>query len=142
MSAVAVPDIALLEPGQELPVREFAADTTHLFLYNAVLWNAHRIHFDHPYATQVEGYPGLVMAGPQLGDWLHQCVTEWLGDRGRLQSVEYSNRRAAFVGDTLRSTGRVVAVDRENRQVTVAVSILNQNDEVLAPGTIVASIDG
>ena len=69
-------------------------------------------------------------------------MTEWLGDRGRLQSVEYSNRRAAFVGDTLRSTGRVVAVDRENRQVTVAVSILNQNDEVLAPGTIVASIYG
>ena len=33
-----------------------------------------------PYAKNVEGYPGLVIAGPMLGDWLHQCVEEWLGE--------------------------------------------------------------
>ena len=26
--------------------------------------NAHRIHYDHPYATEVEGYPGLLVHGP------------------------------------------------------------------------------
>ena len=26
--------------------------------------NAHRIHYDHPYATEVEGYPDLVVHGP------------------------------------------------------------------------------
>ena len=25
---------------------------------------AHRIHYDHPYATEVEGYPGLLVHGP------------------------------------------------------------------------------
>jgi len=138
MSTPAVPDIDTLEPGQLLPVREFHADTVHLFQYNAVLWNSHRIHFDYPYAREAEGSPALVMAGPQLGDWMHQCVTDWLGGKGRLCSMEYSNRRAAFVGDTLRSTGTVQAVDRSSGEVTIAVAIVNQNGEVLAPGTAVA----
>ena len=138
MSTPALPDIATLEPGQVLPEREFHADTVHLFQYNAVLWNSHRIHFDYPYAREAEGYPGLVMAGPQLGDWMHQCVTDWLGGAGRLRRMQYSNRRAAFVGDTLRSTGTVQTVDRTTGEITIAVTIVNQNGEVLAPGTATA----
>lgn len=141
MSRLASPDFDTLAAGQELPSREFAPDTIQLFLYNAVLWNAHKIHFDYPYATEVEGYPGLVMAGPLLGDWLHQCVVEWLGDNGRLVEMEYSNRRAAYIGDTLRSVGTIVALDRERRQVTIEVAIINQHDEVLAPGTAVAEFE-
>ena len=29
-----------------------------LFRYSAVTFNSHRIHYDHPYVTTVEGYPG------------------------------------------------------------------------------------
>jgi len=35
-----------------------------LFRYSACTFNAHRIHFDLPYAQQVEHYPGLVVHGP------------------------------------------------------------------------------
>jgi len=35
-----------------------------LFRYSAVTFNGHRIHYDHPYVTQTEGYPGLVVHGP------------------------------------------------------------------------------
>jgi 3-methylfumaryl-CoA hydratase len=35
-----------------------------LFRYSALTFNSHRIHYDFPYATQVEGYPGLVVQGP------------------------------------------------------------------------------
>jgi 3-methylfumaryl-CoA hydratase len=34
-----------------------------LFRYSALTFNGHRIHYDHPYVTKVEGYPGLVMNG-------------------------------------------------------------------------------
>lgn len=37
-----------------------------LFRFSALTYNAHRIHYDHPYATGVEGYPGLVVHGPLL----------------------------------------------------------------------------
>ncbi len=35
-----------------------------LFRFSAVTFNAHRIHYDHPYSTDVEGYPGLLLHGP------------------------------------------------------------------------------
>lgn len=37
-----------------------------LFRYSAVTFNSHRIHYDFPYATQTEGYPGLVVHGPLI----------------------------------------------------------------------------
>ncbi len=35
-----------------------------LFRFSALTHNAHRIHYDHPYATEVEGYPDLLVHGP------------------------------------------------------------------------------
>lgn len=39
-------------------------DPVTLFRYSALTFNGHRIHYDLPYATQVEAYPGLVVHGP------------------------------------------------------------------------------
>ena len=44
--------------------REIHPDPVLLFRYSAVTFNSHRIHYDHPYVTKVEGYPGLVVHGP------------------------------------------------------------------------------
>src|SRR6185436_12217102 len=41
-----------------------------LFRYSAVTFNGHRIHYDHPYVTAVEGYPGLVVHGPLIATLL------------------------------------------------------------------------
>jgi len=51
----------------ERPVtHRWAVQTTPtlLFRYSAITFNGHRIHYDQPYATQVEGYEGLVVHGP------------------------------------------------------------------------------
>ncbi|MBE7200376.1 MAG: MaoC family dehydratase N-terminal domain-containing protein [Parafilimonas terrae] len=40
------------------------ATPTLLFRYSAMTFNGHRFHYDHPYATQVEGYADLVVHGP------------------------------------------------------------------------------
>ena len=130
-----------LKPGDLLPEREFKPDNIQLFFYNAALWNAHRIHFDYPYATEVEGYPGLVMAGPLLGDWLNQCVVDWVADDGVLASIEYSNRKASYIGETLRSGGKVLSIDRDRGEVELEVTIKNEADEVIAPGVAIARFD-
>ena len=36
----------MIEAGQRLPEREYRPGTVQLFLYNAAIWNAHRIHYD------------------------------------------------------------------------------------------------
>ena len=127
--------IITIQAGDELPAREINHDIVQSFLYNAAIWNAHRIHFDAPYTTEVEGYPGLVIAGPLMGDWLTQCAMEWLDDDGELISFEYSNRKAAFIGEVLRTGGVVVSSDPEYGEVKLELHVKNEADEVIAPGT-------
>lgn len=128
---------ASIQVGDSLPERDFDCNNVQLMLYNAVLWNGHRIHFDEPYAKQVEGYPGLVLAGPMLGDWLHQCVEEWLGDDGRIVSIDYTNRVAAYVGDVLTSGGTVKAVRPDQQELDIEVFIKNKEGTIVTPGTMV-----
>lgn len=42
----------------------FALDPVLLFRFSALTFNAHRIHYDIQYASEVEKYPGLVVHGP------------------------------------------------------------------------------
>jgi len=50
--------------------KSFPIDPVTLFRYSAVTFNGHRIHYDRPYATKEEGYPGLVVHGPLLATLL------------------------------------------------------------------------
>ena len=124
--------------GDALPEQLHAPDNVQLMLYNAALWNGHRIHFDEPYAKEVEGYPGLVIAGPLLGDWLNQVVELWLGESGRLTKIEYSNRVASYIGETLTAGGNVTAI--EGNTITIEVFIKNEDGDVIAPGVATAEI--
>ena len=67
-AALAAPAIPAPEHAQWR--REIRPDPVLLFRYSAVTFNGHRIHYDHPYATQVEGYPGLVVHGPLIATLL------------------------------------------------------------------------
>lgn len=42
-------------------------DPVLLFRFSALTFNGHRIHYDQPYVTGIEGYPGLIVHGPLLG---------------------------------------------------------------------------
>lgn len=53
---------------------EIFPSTTMLFRYSALTFNGHRIHYDRPYATSVEGYPGLVVHGPLLATLLVELL--------------------------------------------------------------------
>jgi 3-methylfumaryl-CoA hydratase len=50
--------------------RSIYPDDVLLFRYSALTFNGHRIHYDRRYATEVEGYPGLVVHGPLIATLL------------------------------------------------------------------------
>jgi 3-methylfumaryl-CoA hydratase len=62
------PDPIPAPVGEELSAA-LAFDSTLLFRYSALTMNGHRIHYDLEHARS-EGYPGLVVHGPLLAQWL------------------------------------------------------------------------
>jgi 3-methylfumaryl-CoA hydratase len=76
--------IATKKPDSAKPVtakpysynKQFPLDTVTLFRYSALTFNGHKIHYDRPYATQKEGYPGLVVHGPLLATLLLHTFTQ------------------------------------------------------------------
>jgi hydroxyacyl-ACP dehydratase HTD2-like protein with hotdog domain len=102
--------------GAEVPVvpgnthgtvrRSMVFDTARLFGFSAVTGNAHRIHYDWPYATGTEGYPGLVVHGPLLAVLL---ALEAAGDLGELKRAEFRSQAPVFVNDSVDVLGQASA---------------------------------
>ncbi len=82
-------DVVYREPGAPVPppppvelppvpdgawAQTVTPDPRLLFRFSALTFNAHRIHYDRPYATTVEGYPGLVVHGPLTAVLLMELV--------------------------------------------------------------------
>jgi len=72
---------AQLAPAGHLWDRRFTPDEVVLFKFSALTLNGHRIHYDHPYATQVEGYPGLIVHGPLIAILLADLVRRHAAQR-------------------------------------------------------------
>jgi 3-methylfumaryl-CoA hydratase len=91
-------------PRSELPggdaVEDFTPDEVDLFRFSAVTFNGHRIHYDHPYATGVEGYPALVVHGPLIASKLLDLAMRTKGRNA--ERFSFRARRPAFVNQPLR----------------------------------------
>ena len=59
--------------------KSLKADPVLLFRYSALTFNGHRIHYDRPYVTGVEGYPGLIVHGPLQASLLIEYATALRG---------------------------------------------------------------
>lgn len=59
-----------------------------LFRYSALTFNSHRIHYDRRFATEVEGYPGLVVHGPLIATLILELLAEHV-PRARAARFEF-----------------------------------------------------
>jgi 3-methylfumaryl-CoA hydratase len=82
-------------PGHATWMREWKADDVLLFRYSALTFNSHRIHYDRRYATEVEGYPGLVVHGPLLATLLLDLVHRERPD-AKITGYEFRAMRPIF----------------------------------------------
>ncbi|MGP3917888.1 FAS1-like dehydratase domain-containing protein [Nonomuraea sp. 10N515B] len=80
---------------------DLATDPTLLMRFSAATANPHRIHYDWPYATRVEGYPGLVVHGPLMTLALAEVLRLEKHD-GPILRMRHRNRKPLFCGQAAR----------------------------------------
>lgn len=91
--------------------RVIEASPVLLFRYSAITFNGHRIHYDQPYVTQEEGYPGLVFHGPLQATLLLGLATE-LRQGAMPQEFAFRSVHPLFAG------GRVALRARDDQTGT------------------------
>jgi 3-methylfumaryl-CoA hydratase len=79
--------------------------------FSAATSNPHRIHYDHPYATAVEGYPGLVVHGPLLLISLLELIRLELPGRA-VETVTFQARSPVFAGEAVDLAGDMESGDQ------------------------------
>jgi len=97
------------EPGAREWRVELTPDAPMLFRFSALTYNTHRIHYDHPYVTGVEGYPGLVVQGPLLALLLLELPRRFVPDR-RVTAFSYRLRQPVFAGFPVAAAGSLDAL--------------------------------
>lgn len=83
--------------------RETAIDPALLFAFSAATANSHRIHYDQAYATEVEGYPGLVVHGPLIALLLLEAMPA-----RPLTRFAFRALKPAFAEETITARGRLI----------------------------------
>ncbi len=106
--------------------RQLVPDTRLLFRYSALTFNTHRIHYDAPYAREIERYRGLVVHGPLMASLLLQLAAREFGDN-RLASFGFRAISPAIADEPLHLALRqgeadieLAAIAGDGRQVTKA----------------------
>lgn len=67
------PNLVGTEPAPEPQwLEKIHPNSVLLFRYSAVTFNSHRIHYDHPYVTDKENYPNVVVHGPLIATLMLQ----------------------------------------------------------------------
>jgi 3-methylfumaryl-CoA hydratase len=94
--------------------REIVPDDVLLFRYSALTFNGHRIHYDRRYATEVEGYPGLVVHGPLIATLLMDLLRRQAPDAA-LAGFRFKAVRPTFDLHPFRVNGQPAADGRSVR---------------------------
>lgn len=81
-------------------------DPTRLFRYSAVTFNAHRIHFDRPYTTDEEGYPGVIVQGQFIATMLLEAF-EAAHPGAPVRRFGFRALKPIFSGERFWAEGRV-----------------------------------
>ena len=121
-----VPGDAAFDPSPWQAHRMIVPDERLLFRYSALTFNSHRIHYDLAYATQEEGYRGLVVHGPLTATLLLDLAQAELGDNA-LKSFAFRGLSPAICGEALHLVMRgegdamdLAAFASDGRQVMAA----------------------
>jgi len=126
-----------LVPGD--PMRELVKVPTpmQLFMFSAVTWNRHLIHYNTEFA-RADGLKHVAVHRALIGGMLAQMISEWIGDDGAIQSLEWSVRGSAEVNRPLKLVGHVTGKRQVDDDLLVDCDVRAEDEQgnVIAPGTL------
>lgn len=89
-----------------LPELTVVPDAQQVFMFSAVTWNRHRIHYSRE-AAQREGLPDIVVQRGLIGNFFARHAQRWMGAAGSVRRLAWQVHASAFPGQALHCRGAV-----------------------------------
>lgn len=128
--------------GEDIPPLHKHATAVAMFRFSAVMWNAHRTHIDHPYATEEEGHKSTLAQDYLLATYLTEMLINWGGPTCRVRRLSYRNRLPVYANTHVRCWGKITDVrdQGDTMEVDLEVGVDNPDGQTCVPGTATVSI--
>ena len=124
-----------ISEGDEIPAITKKPTYMQLFMFSAITWNRHLIHYNAEYAHH-DGLQNVAIHRALIGNFLAQLLSDWIGEDGKVAKVEWNVRATAVPGDTLVCKGRVLKkrIEGNTKIVECEIWVEKEGGEMIAPG--------
>jgi hydroxyacyl-ACP dehydratase HTD2-like protein with hotdog domain len=121
--------------GAELEPLVIQPDHQQLFMFSAITWNRHAIHYNRQCARD-EGLPDVVVQRALIGNYFARLLERGTHHRAEILRLEWKVVRSAIPGDTLTCSGVVRRSDRQQAATLIEcdLTMVNQQAETVANG--------
>ncbi len=118
-----------------IPELVVCPDRVKVFMFSAITWNRHHIHYSKDDAVS-EGLPDIVVQRGLIGNFLARLITNWIGDSAELCKLTWKVTRSALPGKDIVCRGQIKErIDSEDEKYLICdVTASNENDELIASG--------
>ncbi|MCA6111570.1 MaoC/PaaZ C-terminal domain-containing protein [Bradyrhizobium cenepequi] len=124
--------VAMVQPGEPLPMLERTFTTVDLMAYGAATWDWHRVHYDVDFAWAMK-LPNVIIDGQAFGALFARAVLDWAGPQAFIERLSFKMKSMAFAGQTLRVESEVTQI--RDRTVVLAQRLTSGSRLVSEAGT-------
>lgn len=128
----------------QIPELIVCPDRTQIFMFSAVTWNRHHIHYSKDAAVS-EGLPDIVVQRALIGNFLARLITNWVSEGAELRKLAWKVTRNALPGKKIVCRGKInKKIDSEDEGYLICeVTAYNESDELIAFGdaTVVFNVN-
>jgi acyl dehydratase len=128
MKTMSTLDFEQVSPGQSLPPLTKRVTVEQIRQYAEASGDRNPIHLDETFARSA-GLPGVIAHGMLTMAFANQMVTDWLGDRSWLKSLQGRFAGMVLPGDDVTCSGSVASRDDETRRLVINLVVTNQRGE-------------
>jgi len=110
---------------------------TQIFMFSAVTWNRHHIHYSRD-AAIAEGLQDVVVQRALIGNYFVRLLTNWLRDSGEIKNISWKVLSSAVPNRKLRCQGVIAshesAAAADPGHLACEMTMINDAGETVATG--------
>jgi len=119
----------------QIPELIVRPDHMQIFMFSAITWNRHHIHYSKDAAIN-EGLPHVVVQRGLIGNFFARLITTWIGEEAELRSLTWKVISSTFPGRNIicRAIVKQKTASEDGKYIICEVTAVNENDELIASG--------